>query len=95
MENMKELMAKYPLNPSTVGRLSLMLKENNTYTEFEEAVGKIKDEKKKEKIFKWLSLDYNGKKIDEEFYLEYFNALFTHAKYELRRRENEYGTPEN
>lgn len=95
MENMKELMAKYPLNPSTVGRLSLMLKENNTYDDFEKAVKEIKDEKKKEKILKWLSLDYNGNKIDEKFYLEYFNALFTHAKYELRRRENEYGTPEN
>lgn len=88
IDNVNPLIKKYPLNPSTVGRISLMLKENDTYENFENAVEKIKDEKKKSNIFKWIDLNPNGKKIDKDLYFLYLNTLFTHAKYELRRKEN-------
>lgn len=88
-ENCAVLMSAYSLNPSTIGRLSLMLKESVNYEHFKKSVNEIKDKKKLNKILKWISLDYNGKHTETEYYREYLNTLFTHAKYAQRRSQDE------
>ena len=84
-KNCTDLMSKYGLNPSTIGRLSLMLNESSDYSSFNTTVRQIKDTKKLEKILKWIALDF--KEIPEENYRDYFNTLFTQAKYKLRKDE--------
>lgn len=75
---------KSELNPSAIGRLTLMLKESNSYEQFIQTVDSIKDENKKAAIKKWIRLPEEIQKLGKPYDIQYLNFLFTLEKYRLR-----------
>lgn len=76
------------VNPSLVGRLSLMLSElpdTATYDDFKKKVDTIKDTKQREKARSIIDISNLG--IDETDFREYLDVTLTHIKYLLRKRE--------
>jgi hypothetical protein len=51
-----------------------------------EAVGSIKDDDRKKKASGWVKLP---EEVQENLYQKYLLALLTHAKYVLRRKDDE------
>ncbi len=80
------LMKNHPINSTQVGRLMLMVKESKDYAALNEAVSSIKDDDRKKKASGWIELP---EEVQENLYQKYLLALLTHAKYVLRRKDDE------
>lgn len=84
MEHCDDCMKKYPINPTQVGRLTLMVKESKDYEELCRAVDSICDEKRKEAAQYWTKLW----DVEQKYYKEYLLALLMQAKFKLRGKRN-------
>lgn len=74
----------FKINSAQVGRLLLMLKESNSYSDFLKSIDNIKDNNRKEAAKKIVQLP-DG--VNDDMYKEYFRLLLTLKKYDLRKEE--------